>query len=238
MPQSHEEHNEKNERDQESVTKHKPLQRKRRLELIDALIESQFQPLIFSAQNPLLGAIRPFIETLREQTRITAYSWSDIAGHQEGMANSYWLAAEKYVNSLGVWAAALSPSEGSPEERSGMLHELQAAFPLQQYSQLVWELAYEMWKGAGYPYFRGLEFWVSAERHILTIAGQLIATASNVPEAIGSLTRMVRDFVGDAYLSNIRNRAYYIWKAYGERGGHALEDWLEAEDQALTLGKG
>src|SRR5512147_1855992 len=176
MSESHEEHNEKQEVDQDSVTTNELREQlneglsrsKKQSELIEALIQSQFQPLTFSVEtNPLLGpAMRPYIESLREQTRITAFFFARLAGHQEGMADSYWLGAQKYVESLGVWATALAPSvETSFNECSRILRE---AFPLQKYLHTVWQLAYEMWVNAGRPYFRALDFWASAEKHILT----------------------------------------------------------------------
>ena len=112
---------------------------------------------------------------------------------------------------------------------------LREAVPPQKYFRIVWDLAYEMWMSAGRPYFRALDFWVSAENHILTIGGRAIANAKTLFEAVGSLGRTFTDFAADAYLAGIRERAYYIWKALGEPRGHALDDWLQAEAQTLTL---
>lgn len=190
--------------------------------------------MLYVESNPLFGAVmRPYIDSLREQTRTAAFFFSEMAGHQEGLTDSYWLAAQKYVDSLGVWATALSASgETSFNESFRMLWE---AVPPQKYFRMVGELAHQMWRNAGRPYFRALDFWVSAENHILTIGGRSIAEAKTLSEAVGLLGRTFSDLAADAYLAGIRERAYYIWKALGELRGHALDDWLEAEAQALGL---
>ena len=140
MRESYEEHNKKNEVDQESVTKNEVQEKlkawamearlnKQRLKIIDDLIKSQFQPLTFSVESdPLLGAFtRPYIDSLREQTRNAA---------------------------LTDWATALSPSaETSFNDSFRMLRE---AVPPQKYVDIVRKLAQEMWMNAGHPPLSGM----------------------------------------------------------------------------------
>ena len=211
-----------------------------RLEFIEAWLNTQFQPLVFSVEsNPVLGDfMRPYTDSLRDQTRYIAYLYSYMVGRQEALADSYWLAAQKYVDSIGVWARALSASQEKPFE--DLFRTLKEAVPPETYHRKVAELAEKMWMSAGHGYLDPLDIWVSAENHMLTIAARSIANAvantKTTYEAVENLRREFEDFVAVAYLAGIRQRAFYLWKAHGEPSGQALNNWLEAERQTLTLG--
>jgi len=211
-----------------------------RLEFIEAWLNTQFQPLVFSVEsNPVLGDfMRQYTDSLRDQTRYIAHLYSDMVGHQEALADSYWLAAQKYVDSIGVWARALSASQEKTFE--DLFRTLKEAVPPETYHRKVAELAEKMWMSAGHGYLDPLDIWVSAENHMLTIAARSIANAvantKTTYEAIENLRREFEDFVAVAYLAGIRQRAFYLWKAHGEPSGQALNYWLEAERQTLTLG--
>lgn len=208
MPESYEEHNKKNEVDQESVTKNEVQEKlkrkawamearlnKQRLKIIDDFIKSQFQPLTFSVESdPLLGAsMRPYIDSLREQTRNAA---------------------------LTDWATALSPSaETSLNDSFRMLRE---TVPPQKYVDIVGKLAQEMWMNAG-PSSQAFDFWLSAERRVVADTLRMFADTRRM---FADVRRM---FAGT------RKRAYYIWETLGEPRGHSMDDWLQAEAQALTL---
>ena len=205
--------------------------------LWDTLINFGYDlPRIFSeVVNPYFAMMRPYSDFLHEQIRTMAYCLSEMAGHHDALANDYWLAAQKYVASLAISAEVLSSSADRNFERH--FRDLQEAVPFQNYFQRVAELAQVMSRNAGVAYTNSVSFWIAAERHILAIGARAIASAKNGSDAIEALRMAFSKFEAVSYLASIRESAYYIWKAPGGTPGHALDDWLKAEDQALAVEK-
>lgn len=209
--------------------------REQQLKVIETCINVGYDlPRAFSeAVNPFFAIMRPYSHFLHEQTRIMAYFLSEAAGHHDELANDYWLAAQKFVGSLAASAGVLSSS--ADENFEQQFHMLQEAVPIPNYFERVSELAQVMSRNAQPAYTNAVDFWVAAEKHVLTISAKSITNAKNFFDATESLRGAFSKFEAVSYLAGIQQSAYYNWKALGERPGHALDDWLQAEARALAL---
>ena len=141
----------------------------------------------------------------------------------------FWFTAEKYMEeAISVWATAVGQKFERPMD---IMH----AMPVRYYFERVLDLATQMSKGAGDPSGRPLNFWVFAQNHIAKIACLSVAKANTADDAIKNLAEAIGHFNAKVYLDKIRLDAFFIWQKLGQPSQHALDDWLKAECQALSI---
>jgi hypothetical protein len=87
------------------------------------------------------------------------------AGRQYGMAQDYWLSAERHVLAMMRAATAL-PAPGSLSSNA-RIAELLNLSP-SAYLQRIRSMAYDYWEAAGRGYGQALDYWLQAERNILS----------------------------------------------------------------------
>ena len=127
------------------------------------------------------------------------------AGTPPGMDISLWVAAKKYVASL---IALATPLRTSPDN-------LMEIFSPEAYFRRVQDLAQAMSRRSGQEFMTtSLDFWVSAENHILTMLAGAAAAAQTLQDATSYLTE-IRDLSIEEYLGRIEENAYYIWQEAG-----------------------
>jgi hypothetical protein len=97
----------------------------------------------------------------------------EAAGRQYGMAQDFWLAAERHVLAM-VRAASVPPA--SP--LAGWAGEL-ASLPPKPYLDRIRQLAFYLWEAAGRQYGNALDYWLKAEQEVL----ETMATVARVAEA-------------------------------------------------------
>ena len=89
----------------------------------------------------------------------------ELAGRQYGMAQDYWLSAERHVLAMMHAATALPPPGSlSSNARIAELLDLSPS----AYLQRIRSMAYEYWEAAGRGYGQALDYWLQAERNILS----------------------------------------------------------------------
>lgn len=108
-----------------------------------------------------------------DKVRELAECMWDSAGRQYGMAQDYWLAAERHVLALARAAAAL-PGSAAPDSIAVELNDLSPA----TYLERIRVMAYYYWETAGRSYGRALDFWLQAERDVLS---RLTASGKQAP---------------------------------------------------------
>jgi hypothetical protein len=84
------------------------------------------------------------------------------AGRQYGMAQDYWLAAERHV--LAMVRAATLPGSAGGDPMAAELNELSPA----AYLERIRIMAYCYWEAAGRGYGQALDYWLQAERDMLS----------------------------------------------------------------------
>ncbi len=161
----------------------------------------------------------------RELVRGVARSFWVTAGEPPEMDISFWVAAQKYVASL---IALGTPSSTSP----GNLIEI---FSPEAYFHRVEDLAQAMSRRPGQQSMTSpLTFWLSAEKHILTMLAGVAAAAQTMQDAMPYLTK-ISDLSIEEHLRLIEENAYYIWeRADRPHFGAALDHWLESERAILA----
>ena len=153
-----------------------------------------------------------------------AHSMSDTAGKPPEMANSFRVAAQKYVASLIALATKLSTS---PDD-------LIDVFSPEAYFHRVQDLAQAMSRRSGQQVMTTpLTFWLSAENHILTMLAGVATAAQTLQDAIQYWTK-ISDLSNEEHLRLIEENAYYIWERAGMPFGAALKHWLESEQAILA----
>ena len=151
-----------------------------------------------------------------------AHSMSDTAGKPAEMATSSRVAAQKYVASLIALATKLSTS---PDDIIDI-------FSPEAHFHRVQDLAQAMSRRSGQQVMTPPDaFWLSAEKHILTMLHGVAAAAQTLQDAIRYLTK-ISDLSNEEHLRLIEEDAYYIWERDGGFGA-ALKYWLESEQAIL-----
>lgn len=143
-----------------------------------------------------------------------------------GMAVDFWLMAEQMVREMTEATARLTTAvrEMPPAFAPRWLPE---AVPVAR----IQELAECMWDAAGRQFGLAQDYWLAAERHVLSQL-RVIAALDAVPDA----PAWVRELAGlppHAYLDRIRVMAFETWQGGGNAFGNALDNWLEAEKTVL-----
>ncbi len=179
--------------------------------------------------------------TLEAQVNSLAYHLWLSAGREYRRVVDFWIMAEQMVWELAVATTRLS---GSAMEAGSMIERTAPAIAA-TYLQRVQELAYFMWETSGAQCGRAMEFWLAAERHVMTmmIVSGHRATATDAEQDVGQdsdddqglpAAAWLGQFSAEAYLNEIRRSAYYLWeKAGGYQGSDPLSFWLAAERQVL-----
>jgi hypothetical protein len=146
------------------------------------------------------------------------------AGTPPGMDISYWVAAKKYVASLKALA---TPSRTN-------FDNLMDIFSPEVYFRRIQDLAQAMSRRSGQQLMtNSLDFWLSAENHILTMLAGAAAAAQTLQDATSYLTE-IRDLSIEEYLGRIEENAYYIWEDARGPFDAALKYWLESEQEILA----
>lgn len=160
--------------------------------------------------------------------RSLAYHMWRSAGQDYGRAMDFWVMAEQMVLELVAATARLS---GKAMDSAVVAAERSAPWLAAAYLQRNRELAHAMWEAAGQRQGQAIDYWLAAERHIMTMIMSFAAGNEGKPEAM--VEKALESFSAQAYLDRIRTLAYYMWEAAGQQYGDALEFWVAAERQML-----
>lgn len=167
---------------------------------------------------------------IEDRIRQLAQPLWESAGEQYGTALDCWLMAEKMVLEMAaattrIVGAALDSAVTSDRG----LWERPSAVPTDR----IREMAYLMWDAAGRQHGAAIDFWLAAEKHVLTIMRAASATVTPPDGDKGAQVPLIALNSQIAYLDSIRQTAYSMWGAAGEEYGRALDFWLQAERQVL-----
>jgi hypothetical protein len=89
-----------------------------------------------------------------------------------------------------------------------------------------------MWKQAGRAPGHALDFWIAAEKSVLTLTVAAVrASAGNEPAKI--VAKTFADFSPFRFLETIRDRAQSMWEEAGHQTSQTLDYWLNAERQYI-----
>jgi predicted component of type VI protein secretion system len=152
------------------------------------------------------------------------------AGAQYDMAVDFWLMAEQMVLEVmdaTTKVAGLNVLQDVPQA------EIDPPLPAVVPTERIRDLAHCMWESAGRQYGLALDFWLSAERHVLTMMRAASGTATPSTKDARSMAQEFATASAAAYLERIRETAYFLWEATGRQCDGALDDWLKAEKQVL-----
>lgn len=167
-------------------------------------------------------------KSVEENIRNLAQPLWESAARPYGMAMDFWLIAEQMVLEM---MAATARMQNKATSAPPSVCELPSAVPVAK----VRELAECMWDSAGRQYGMAQDYWLSAERHVLAM--MRAATALPAPASLSSHPRIVEllNSSPSAYLEKIRLMAYHYWEAAGRGYGRALDYWLQAERNMLSM---
>lgn len=159
---------------------------------------------------------------------VASVAWES-AGKQSGRALDFWLAAERYVRGM---TAMVARTPWWPFLDEGVLTGMRDSSAV--YFKRIRELAHLMWQAGGEQIGSPLDIWLAAERHILVVMASAIRSASSAAVAGDTLARAFGTFSPVAHIDLIRLTAYQMWELAGRHHGHALDDWLDAEEAVLN----
>ncbi len=174
---------------------------------------------------------------IESQVNSLAYHLWLSAGREYRRVVDFWSMAEQMVWELAVATTRMS---GSAME-AGVDPDRTAPTIAATYLQRVHELAYFMWEASGAQCGRAMEFWLAAERHVMTMmlfSGQKADATEGAPggeaDGVSPAPGSPYPFSAEAYLNEIRKTAYYMWEKAGQAyGADNLDFWLAAERQVL-----
>lgn len=164
--------------------------------------------------------------SIENQVRELARPLWDSAMQPYGMTLDFWLMAEQMVREMTEATGRLTtavrdlPPTFAP-------HWLPDAVPVAR----IHELAECMWNAAGRHVGLAQDYWLAAERHVLSQVRALAAI-----DAVADVPSWVREVAGlppHAYLERIRVMAFESWEGSGNPFGNALDHWLKAEETVL-----
>ena len=170
-------------------------------------------------------------KSVEENIRNLAQPLWESAARPYGMAMDFWLMAEQMVLEMVAATARMQDKATSapPLPSSG---DLPSAAPV---GKVLRELAECMWESAGRQYGMAQDYWLSAERHVLAMVRA--ATTLPLPGSLNSeaWNAELLNSSPSAYLERIRSMAYNYWEAAGRGYGRALDYWLQAERNMLSM---
>jgi hypothetical protein len=169
-------------------------------------------------------------KSVEENIRKLAQPLWESAARPYGMAMDFWLMAEQMVLEM-MAATARMQDKATSAPPLPSIGALPSAVPVER----VRELAECMWESAGRQYGMAQDYWLSAERHVLAM--MRAATALPAPGSLNSNARTAEllNLSPSAYLERIRSMAYDYWEAAGRGYGRALDYWLQAERNMLSM---
>ena len=165
-----------------------------------------------------------------EQISNLALPLKQSAGAQYDMAVDFWLMAEQMVLEVmdaTTKVAGLNSMQDVPQA------EIDPPLPAVVPTERIRDLAHCMWDSAGRQYGLALDFWLSAERHVLTMMRASAGTTTPSTEDARSMAQDYATASAAAYLERIRETAYFLWEATGKQYDGALDDWMKAEKEVL-----
>lgn len=133
--------------------------------------------------SPSLGEI-PVEAPVARVRELAQCMWAS-AGRQYGMAQDYWLSAERHV--LAMLRASTTPASREPAAWAAELKTLSPA----DYLERIRVLAFYYWEAAGRGYGEAMDYWLQAERDMLnamaaaTERGTPLGTAAVITPAAG-----------------------------------------------------
>ncbi|MGF1641351.1 MAG: DUF2934 domain-containing protein [Rhodospirillales bacterium] len=145
-------------------------------------------------------------------------------------AVDFWLIAEQMVLEVmdaTTRIAGISIQQDVPPPR------IDPPLPATVPTDRIRDLAHCMWESAGRQYGLALDFWLSAERHVLTMMRAASGVATPSTEDARAMAQQYATASAAAYLERIRETAYFLWEATGRHCDGALDDWLRAEKEVL-----
>jgi DUF2934 family protein len=167
-------------------------------------------------------------KAVEEHIRVLAQPLWESAARPYGMAMDFWLMAEQMVLEMMAATARMQDKAISPPPLPPT-GELPSAVPVAK----VRALAECMWDSAGRQYGIAQDYWLSAERHVLTM--MRAARALPPHEQAEPWAAELSTLEPSAYLQRIRLMAYHYWEEAGRRYGQALDCWLQAEREFLSM---
>jgi len=172
--------------------------------------------------------------TMKHETRDQIGKLADPLRHaaeaRYDLAVDFWLMAEQMVLEVmdaTTRVAGLSIKEDVPPP------EIDLPLPAVVPTDRIRDLAHCMWDSAGRQYGLALDYWLSAERHVLTMMRASSGAARPSSEEARVMAQQYATATAAAYLERIRETAYFLWEATGKQYDGALDDWLKAEKEIL-----
>jgi hypothetical protein len=167
----------------------------------------------------------------REQISNLADPLKQAAEGRHDLAMDFWLIAEQMVLEVmdaTTKVAGLSVLQDVPQAK------IDPPLPAVVPTERIRDLAHCMWDSAGRQYGLALDFWLSAERHVLTMMRASSGAATPSTRDARAMAQEYATASAAAYLERIRETAYFLWEATGRQYDGALDDWLKAEKQILN----
>jgi hypothetical protein len=135
-------------------------------------------------QRSVIGEPPPFLGELPaaapvDRVRALAETMWEAAGRQYGMAQDFWLAAERHTLAL---MRAMAATTGAGSAADAWIEEMARLSPA-AYLERIQVLAYNLWETTGQQYDRALDFWLEAERQTLTALAQ-VASGPQTPSDV------------------------------------------------------
>lgn len=192
---------------------------------------------VFINSSPKTGdALSPLLSALSGATHLQliegiAHSIWEQEGRQIGSALDHWLAAEKQV--LAVSVAVMESSRDAHEAMRNLsltLHNLDPVNLLEP----IRALAEAMWEQAGGQSGFALDFWVAAEKHVLTLTAAVIRQASAGSGSAELIASMFSAFSPLPVLEMISETAQKAWLELGRKTSQDVDNWLNAEREVLA----
>lgn len=130
------------------------------MEMVSAT--ARLQSTAITPPSPPLGELPDGMPVAR--VREMAECMWESAGRQYGVAQDFWLAAERHV--LAMLRLSAFPAESGTEGKNAWTSELSGLTPA-AYLERIRRMAYFYWERAGRSYGNALDCWLQAERDML-----------------------------------------------------------------------
>ncbi len=153
------------------------------------------------------------------------------AGEQYGTALECWLMAENMVlETMAATAKIVGAAFDTSLSSSRRFWEVPTVVPTER----IRELAHVMWESAGRQQGAALDFWLAAERHVLTVMRTGMSAPPSENDTQNEWAQELLFGSPAAYMDRVREAAHDRWLAAGQEYGRSLDFWLEAERQVLN----
>lgn len=177
-----------------------------------------------------LDGVEKMENHIEERIRQLAQPLWESAGEQYGTALDCWLTAEKMVlETMAATTKIVGAAFDTTVSSTKQFWEMPTEVPTER----VRELAHLMWDAAGRQQGVTMDFWLAAERHVLTVMRTGMGASASDNDTQNALARELMFGSPAAYMDRVRELAYALWASAGKDYGRPLEFWLEAERQIL-----